>query len=115
MEQLTAKLGSLLDALSPLLPPAIGAYIGLRYASNQSARDRAASWVCAAAAGIYIGAGLGEYFGLGLKVVGGLMFVLAMFSSELFAVAIAALRQWAADPVGTFKSWRDAILGRGGQ
>jgi len=115
MEQFTTKIGALLDALSPFLPPAIGAYIGLRYASSQNARDRAASWICAAAAGIYIGAGLGEYFGLGLKVVGGLMFVIAMFSAELAAVVIAALRQWSTDPAGTFRRWLDAWLGRGGQ
>jgi hypothetical protein len=28
-------------------------------------------------------------------------------------VAAAAARQWAADPVGTFRRWRDAWLGRG--
>lgn len=112
---IAGKLGSLLDALAPFLPPAIGAYIGLRYAKQQSKRDHAISWVCAAAAGIYVGAALGEHFGFGLKVTGGLMFVIAMFSSELFAVVIAALRQWAADPVETFKRWRDAWLGRGSQ
>lgn len=117
---LLTRVDNALDAVSPLLPSAVGAFVGLRYRQppadakeQRSRRDHALSWICAMAAGIYLGAAIGEYFGLSLKVVGGLMFVIAMFASEIAAAAIAALRQWAADPAGTFRRWVDAILGRG--
>lgn len=102
------------EFLSPVLPPALGALVGLRYVAQQTPRQRFFSWVCSMGAGIYIGAALGEHFGLGVKSIGGLMFVIAMLGSELFGVAIAACRQVSADPVGTFRRWLDAVLGRGG-
>lgn len=108
------KLQWLWDAISPLVPPMLGALIGLRYAKELSKRDRVVSWVCSAGAGIYLGAAIGEFYGLGLKVIGGAMFIIAMLSSELAAAVISAIRQWAADPVTTFRRWRDAWLGRNG-
>jgi hypothetical protein len=101
------------DGVQPFVPPSVGAAIGLRYARSQLPRARFAVWVCSAAAGLYLGAGLGEFYGLGARTTGALMFLIAMFGTELFAVAVAALRQWAADPVRAFRRWRDAWLGRG--
>jgi hypothetical protein len=101
------------DGVVPFIPPLLGAYVGLRYAVSQTLRERLVTWVSSAAAGIYLGAGLGEFYGLGTKVTGALMFLIAMFGSELFAATIAALRQIAADPVGVFRRVFNAILGRG--
>lgn len=100
------------DALGPFVPPLLGAFIGLRYATDAPLRDRALTWLFSAAAGIYLGGALAEYYTLGVRTAGGAMFLIAMFGSELFAVAIAALKQWSADPVGTFRRWRNAVLGR---
>lgn len=102
------------ESVAPFVPPAMGALIGLRYATHQSPRDRTVSWFLSVGAGLYLGGAIGEFYGLGIKSTGGAMFLIAMLGAELFAVAIAALRQWAADPVGTFRKWRDAWLGRGG-
>jgi hypothetical protein len=107
-----SDLRALWEGVVPFVPPLVGAYVGLRYAVRQTPRERWATWGCSAAAGIYLGAGLGEFYGLGTKVTGALMFVIAMFGSELCAAAIAALRQFAADPVGIFRRVVDAILGR---
>lgn len=120
------KLQWLWDALAPWLPPALGAFIGLRYRREgeggpQRNRDKVVSWACAMGAGIYLGAMIGKRYDLSFEEVGGAMFLIAMLASELFAVLIygvrdvvlATFRQWAADPVGTFKRWRDAWLGRG--
>ncbi len=101
------------DGVLPFVPPSVGAAMGLRYAVQQSPRGRLVTWACSAVAGIYLGAGLGEFYGLGARTTGALMFLISMFATELFAVAIAALRQWATDPVRTFRRWRDAWLGRG--
>ena len=107
-----ADLRAVWDGVVPFVPPLVGAYIGLRYAVQQTPRDRLVTWVCSAAAGIYLGAGLGEFYGLGTKVTGAVMFLIAMFGSELFAVGIAALRQVAADPLGMFRRLFNTIMGR---
>lgn len=99
------------DALGPFVPPALGAFIGLRYAAEASKRDQIIAWGCSAAAGIYLGAALGERYELGLKTTGACMFLIAMFGSQLFAVAVAICKQWAADPIAAFRRWRSAWLG----
>lgn len=109
-----ADLSAAWDRLSPFIPPALGALVGLRYAAPRPARDRVVSWLLSVAAGLYLGGAVGEFYGLGLRTTGGAMFLIAMLAMELFAVLVAALRQWAADPVGTFRKWRDAWLGRNG-
>ena len=99
------------DAIGPFIPPALGAFIGLRYSPDASKRDQAIAWGCSVMGGIYLGAGLGEFYGLGLKTTLAAGFLIAMFGSQLFAVGIAALKQWANDPAGTFRRYRNAILG----
>lgn len=106
------RLWSFFDSLIPLVPPALGALVGLRYAQNQTMRDRAVAYVGSVVLGIYLGPALGEHLSLGPKTIVGVSFLIAMLGTELFAVAVAAMRQWAADPVGTFAKWRDALLGR---
>jgi hypothetical protein len=100
------------DGVVPFVPPLVGAYIGLRYAARQTPRDRLMTWICSAAAGIYLGAGLGEFYGFGTKTTGAAMFLIAMFGSELFAAGIAALRQFAGDPLGVFRRLFNTIMGR---
>lgn len=100
------------DGVVPFVPPLMGAYIGLRYAASQTLCDRLMTWICSAVAGIYLGAGLGEFYGLGTKTTGAAMFLVAMFGSELFAVGIAALRQFAGDPLGMFRRLFNTIMGR---
>jgi len=107
------KFESIVDYLWPLVPPALGAFLGLRYAKEQTKGDRVLSWFCSAVLGIYLGPAIGEHMALGPKTTVGVSFLIAMVGAEVGAVAVAALRQWAADPVGTFRKWRDAWLGRG--
>jgi hypothetical protein len=100
------------DAVGPFIPPFLGGFIGLRYSPQASKKDLAVAWACSSLAGIYCGAAMGEFYGLGLKTTGAAMFLIAMFGSQLFAVAVAALKQWAADPAGTLRRYRNAVLGR---
>ena len=99
------------EAAGPFIPPALGAFIGLRYSPDATRKEQAVAWGCSCMAGIYLGAALGEFYTLGMKTTGATMFLIAMFGSQLFAVAIAALKQWATDPVATFRRWRSAWLG----
>ena len=109
-----------LEALWPLVvPPAFGALIATRWVKRAdggrappSRADLAFSWFCATGLGIFFGPALGEHFQLGdhQKMAAG--FGVALVGLELIALLVAALRQWAHDPVGTFARWRDALLGR---
>jgi uncharacterized membrane-anchored protein YitT (DUF2179 family) len=99
-------------ALWPFVPPAIGAYFGLRYAVDQSPRERISTWFCSVFLSLYLGQAVGEYYALGAKSTSGATIIIAMLLSEVVGVVVAASRQWRADPVGAFRRWRDAWLGR---
>ena len=114
-----------LETLWPLVvPPAFGALIAARWAKASAPprpedgkitsrrADLVFSWFCSMGLGIFFGPAVGEHFQLGdsQKMAAG--FGIALIGLELIALVVAALRQWASDPVGTFARWRDALLGR---
>lgn len=101
-----------LSDVVPFVPPAIGAVLGARYAQNQTPRERLLSWLLSMATGWFIGAGVGEHFGLSYGVTGAIMFTLAAVGMEALAYVIAAFRQATADPASAARKWIDAILGR---
>lgn len=101
-----------LSDVIPFIPPAVGALLGVRYAQNQTVRERVVSWGIAMAFGLFVGAGLGEYFAFGRATTGGIMFGIAALGMEVVAYVIAALRQGVTDPASTAGKWIDAVLGR---
>ena len=111
-----------LEVLWPLVvPPALGALIATRWVRVPGAGrpppsrgELVFAWFCSTALGIFFGPALGEHFGWGDRQKMAAGFGIALVGLELIAVVVAALRQWTADPVGTFARWRDALLGRGG-
>lgn len=114
MAEQSETFAAIRDFIVPLLPPLLGAYFGTRYSQDLTVNQRFGAATGAAATGWYVGAAIAEYMGYGVKVGGGLMFLCAMFSHEAYAVAIAFLRQWQADPQGAFRKWWDTIRGRNG-
>lgn len=109
-----SDLRAVLDALWPFVPPSIGAWFGLKWRVEQSRRERVTTWFCSAFLSLHLGAAIGEAWSLGTKSTSGVTIIVAMLLSDVMGVAVAAARQWATDPVGTFKRWRDAWLGRNG-
>lgn len=103
---------SLFDKLTPLVPSALGAILGARYAQNQTWVERLVTWGLSAVMGVYVGGALGEYWHLGHLTVAGLQFGVAALGTEIFAYAVAAFRQGVTDPVGTARRWINAVLGR---
>lgn len=102
------------DAMWPFVPPAIGAYFGLKWSVEQSRRERVTTWFCSAFLALFLGQAIGEWWSLGTKSTSGATIIVAMLLSEIMGIVSAAARQWIADPVGAFRRWRDAWLGRGG-
>jgi hypothetical protein len=98
----------------PFVPPAIGAYFGMRWVIDQSPKQRISTWFCSAFLALYLGQAIGEYWQLGTKSTSGATIIVAMLLSDVMAIVVAAARQWTADPVGTFRRWRDVWLGREG-
>ena len=86
----------------------------MRWSIEQSKGQRIALWFCSAFLALYLGQAIGEYWSLGTKSTSGATIIIAMLLSDVMAVVFAAARQWTTDPVGTFRKWRDAWLGRGG-
>lgn len=99
--------------LWPFVPPAIGAYFGLKWSIEQSRKERITTWFCSAFLALYLGQAIGEWWELGTKSTSGVTIIVAMLLSDLMGMAVAISRQWVKDPVATFRRWRDAWLGRG--
>lgn len=112
MSDLQETTEALLSPLWPFVPPAVGAYFGLRYAVEQTLRERMSTWFCSAFLSLYLGQAVGEYFLLGTKSTSGVTIIIAMLLSDGIGMLVATARQWIADPVGTFRRWRNAWLGR---
>jgi hypothetical protein len=102
------------EALWPFVPPTIGAYFGLKWRVEQTPKERITTWFCSAFLALYLGAAIGEFWSLGVKSTSGVTILVAMLLSDAMGVVVAASRQWTTDPVGTFRRYRDAVLGRGG-
>lgn len=106
-----SAINTVLDWIVPLVPPALGAAVGLRYTATCSPRDRAAGWILSVAMGIYLGPAIGEAFGLGPKTTVGVGFMLAMMGMEIAAAGVSFIRRVASDPVATIRSIIDAVRG----
>jgi hypothetical protein len=84
-----------------IAPAAIGALIGLRYATEQTPRARAVTWVCSCALGIVAGNLAGESFALSANGVAIVTIVGAATGMELMAGLQVLARGFARDPLGT--------------
>lgn len=108
------ELRDIWDVIWPFVPPSIGAYFGLRWSLQQTKKERVTTFACSAFLSLFIGQAIGEYWQLGPKSTSGVSIIVAMLLSDVMGAIVAATRQWTSDPVGTFRRWRDAWLGRGG-
>jgi hypothetical protein len=105
-------LRSIWDGIWPFVPPSIGAYFGLRYAQIQDPKERVVNWFSSAFLSVYLAQAIGEYWNLGVKSTAGLSIIIAMLLSEVVGILVAVARQFIGDPVGTFRRWLNAWLGR---
>lgn len=83
-----------------IAPAAIGALIGLRYATDQTPRARAATWVCSCGLGIVAGNFAGESLSLSANGTAIVTIVAAATGMEVMAGLHAIARGFASDPLG---------------
>lgn len=101
-----------LGELAPYLPPAFGALIGLRWARQQTARQKVLSFAAGFGLAVWFGPALAELLSLGPKATVAVGILTAIVGMDAIGGLMAAAGQFQADPSGTFRTWLDAWLGR---
>ena len=101
-----------LDALAPYLPPAFGALVGLRWAKEQTARQKVLSFAAGFGLAVWVGPAIAELLALGPKATVAVGILTAIVGMDAIGGLMAAAGQFRADPAGTVRSWLDTWLGR---
>lgn len=102
-----------LGELTPYLPPAFGALIGLRWAREQTPRQKVLSFFTGFGLAVYIAPAIAELLALGPKATVAVGILTAIVGMDAVGGLMAAASQWRNDPAGTLRGWLDAWLGRG--
>jgi hypothetical protein len=99
--------------LAPYLPPAlVGSFIGLRYTTNQTPKQRVLSFVAGACLAVFVAPALAEHFALGPRVTMAVGLLTAIVGMDIIGGLLAVGTQFKADPTGTVRGWVDTWLGR---
>jgi hypothetical protein len=101
------------EELAPYLPPAFGAMIGLRWAKEQSAKQKVLSFFSGFGLAVYFGPALAELLSLGPKATIAVGILTAIVGMDVIGGLMAASAAFRTDPVGSFKSWWGAWWNRG--
>jgi hypothetical protein len=83
-----------------IAPAPIGALIGIRYATEQTPRVRAVTWLCSCGLGVIAGPWIGELLELTPAGVAVATVVTAAVGMEVMAGFASAARAFASDPLG---------------
>ncbi len=104
---------SWLGDLAPYLPPALGSLIGLRWAKEQTARQKVVSFALSFGLGVYLGPATAELLSLGPKAAVAAGILIAVVGMDVIGGLVAAARAFQAAPLDSFKSWWSAWFSRG--
>ena len=101
-----------LGDFAPYLPPAFGALIGLRWAKEQSPRQRVLSFFGGFGLAVYFGPAIAELLSLGPKTTIAVGILTAIVGMDAIGGLMAAVSGFRADPVGAFRAWWNAWRGQ---
>jgi hypothetical protein len=82
-----------------IAPAPLGALIGMRYATEQTPRARALTWLCSCALGVIAGPWVGELLAASVAGVAVATMVSAALGMEVMAGLATAARSFATDPI----------------
>lgn len=102
------------DVLAMFVPPMLGAYIGMRYAVDQTPKAKVMSFVASAILACYFGPAVSEYFALRPSAASAVSIVMAAVGMEIVAGFIFLARQFATAPLDIVRKAIDAVRGRTG-
>jgi hypothetical protein len=100
--------------VSPYLPPAFGAFVGLQWAKNQTPTQKLAGFVCGFGLGAYLGPALGEVLGLGPRGTVALGILIAVIGMDIVGGILAAAQSFRADPLSIVQRVVNIWRGTGG-
>lgn len=108
------KLDQFAADVAPYLPPAFGAFVGLRWASNQTPTQKLTGFAGGFGLAVYCGPAVAEWLALGPKATIAIGVLVAVIGMDILGGLMAAAKAFGADPLGWFKSWWGAWRGGGG-
>lgn len=98
--------------LAPYLPPAFGAMVGLRWAKDQTAKQKVISFATGFGLAVYFAPAFAELLVLGPKATVAVGILTAIVGMDAIGGLMAVGSQFKSDPQGTFRGWLDVWLGR---
>lgn len=101
-----------LGDLAPYLPPAFGALVGLRWAREQSPRQKVLSFLTGFGLAVWFAPAIAELAALGPKATVAVGILTAIVGMDAIGGLMAVGTQFRNDPQGTFRGWLDVWLGR---
>ena len=90
---------------APFLPPAFGAFLGLRWVKDQTPFQRVTGFVGSFGIGVYGAPAIAEHVGLGPNVTVAIGILLAVIGMDLIGGLMRAAQKFREDPLGCLKEW----------
>lgn len=100
-----SKLDDLATLVAPYLPPAFGAFIGLRWAKDQTPAQKLTGFVGGFGLGVYCGPVAAELLNLGPRATVGAGILIAVIGMDVMGGILAAAKAFGADPLNSFRDW----------
>jgi hypothetical protein len=105
-----------LGEVVPYLPPAFGALLGLRWAKDQTHRQKAVSFAFGVGVSVYFAPAIAEVLGhmpdKSPRIFAVISILTAMLGMDILAGVVAMGKAFANSPLSTFKDWWAAWKGR---
>lgn len=109
------KLEEIASEIAPYLPPAFGAFVGLRWAQNQTPQQKVVGFASSFGLAVWGAPALSEALSLGPKVTVGVGILIAIVGMDIIGGLMAAAASFNKDPLAAFRGWWGAWWNRGGQ
>lgn len=94
------------------LPPAFGAFIGLRWAKDQTPVQKVTGFVGGFGLAVYMGPAIAEFFALGPKGTIAVGVLTAVIGMDVLGGLMAAAKAFGSNPLDSFKNWLGAWKGK---
>lgn len=106
------RLREIVTEIAPYLPPAFGAFIGLRWAKDQTPLQKVSGFAGGFGLAVYFGPATAELLGLGPKATIAAGILIAIIGMDVIGGLMAAAKAFGNNPLESFKSWWAAWKGQ---
>lgn len=106
------RLREIVTEIAPYLPPAFGAFVGLRWAKDQTPVQKVTGFAGGFGLALYMGPAIAEFFGLGPKGTIAVGVLTAVVGMDILGGLMAAAKSFGNNPLESFKGWWSAWKGK---